>query len=160
MGLQTAAEFYFYDPDELEPGAAPEDPLTLGAFTVSPRVGMCAPGEVIGIDVRFDPNGCDIAKERVRICISGVDPNQQSSKVIRSFELTGESCFPAVLTGDANSIFEEQEVVEILSEAMPDGDGVSNLERLPVGKVVYAQTEKLLAYGPVMCGNAGTKGMM
>lgn len=146
------------DPDELELGAIPEDPLVVGAFTVHPRVGIAAPGETIVIDVTFDPNGHDIARESMRLCISGVDQRHQLSQTIRSFELTGESCFPAILNSDHNNIFEEQEVVEGLAEALPGGAGF--VEKLPVGKVVYAQKENLLAYGPVMCGNASNKGVM
>ena len=49
----------------------------VGAFTILPRIGHCAPGDAVGIDMKFDPNGIDKARETVRICISGVDPNHQ-----------------------------------------------------------------------------------
>ena len=46
-------------------------------------------------------------------------------------------------------------MVEKLSEATPTG----HIDKLPVGKVVYAESEKMLALG-LLCGNATTKGIM
>ena len=146
------------DPDALPAGDLPTDPLVVGAFKISPRVGRVAPGETVGIDMTFDPNGSDLAREKLRVCISGVDPDEPLSQVLRSFEVTGESCFPAILNKDVDSIFEEQEVVENLAESIPSGDG--KIEKLPVGKVVYSESEKILAFGPIMCGSANVKGVM
>ena len=146
-----------HDPDDLQAGTVPEDPLVVGAFTVHPRIARVAPGETVGIDMTFDPKGCDVAREKLRICISGIDPNEGPSMVIRSFEVSGESCFPAITINSSQSIFEEQEVVEAISESAPFG----KVEKLPVGKVVYAETENILAFGPIMCNNnANAKGTM
>ncbi len=149
-----------HDPDELEAGSCPDDPLVVGAFKVHPRIARVAPGETVGIDMSFDPKGCDVAREKLRICISGVDPNDGPCQVIRSFEVSGESCFPAITINASNSIFEEQEVVEAISESVPEG-GAGKIEKLPVGKVVYAETENILAFGPIMCNaNVQSKGTM
>ena len=144
------------DPDALPMGELPTDPLVVGAFKVTPRVGRVAPGETVGIDMTFDPNGSDIAREHLRVCISGIDPSEPLSQVLRSFEVTGESCFPAILNKDLDSIFEEQEVVENLAESIPGGGG--KIEKLPVGKVVYSEKERVLAFGPLSCGGPGAKG--
>eukprot|EP00606_Chrysophyceae_sp_TOSAG23-5_P000584 GSChrysophyteH2.ASY1.ANO1.693.1 assembled CDS len=121
--------------DELDALDAPAlDPLVVGAFKITPRIGRVSPGETVGIDMTFDPNGCDLARERLRVCISGVDPNDNAAQVLRNFEVTGESCFPAILNKDVDSIFEEQEVVENMAESIPGGGG--KIEKLPVGKGV------------------------
>ena len=41
-----------------------------------------------------------------------------------------------------------------------EGDIGSKLDKLAVGKVIYAEKEKILAFGPIMCGQPGTKGVM
>ena len=51
------------DPDELPVATAPEDPLVVGAFTVLPRIGVVQPGQSVGIDMTFDPSGCETVKE-------------------------------------------------------------------------------------------------
>eukprot|EP00605_Chrysophyceae_sp_TOSAG23-4_P000636 GSChrysophyteH1.ASY1.ANO1.717.1 assembled CDS len=120
--------------DALDAPALASDPLVVGAFKITPRIGRVSPGETVGIDMTFDPNGCDLARERLRVCISGVDPNDNAAQVLRNFEVTGESCFPAILNKDVDSIFEEQEVVENMAESIPGGGG--KIEKLPVGKGV------------------------
>lgn len=74
----------------------------------------------------------------------------------------GDSCFPAITTEDTTSIFEEQEVVNSLADLVGgnEGDIGSKLDKLAVGKVIYAEKEKILAFGPIMCGQPGTKGVM
>ena len=79
--------------------------------------------------------------------------------MLRSFEVTGESCVPAIVTDDVYSIFEEQEIVPSLADSIGGrdknkGDGGGRLEKMAVGKVVYAEAEKMLAFGPVSCAQA------
>jgi hypothetical protein len=54
------------------------------------------------------------------------------------------------------SIFEEQEIVHSLADSTGDksSEGGGKIEKLAVGKVVFAETEKILAFGPVSCGQA------
>ena len=75
--------------------------------------------------------------------------------------LPGDSCFPAITTDDTTSIFEEQEVVNSLADLVggTEGDVGSKLDKLAVGKVIYAEKEKILAFGPIMCGQPGTRGI-
>jgi len=150
------------DSDELPAGVLPDDPLVVGAFTVLPRIGTVLPGQTINIDMKFDPSGCDTVKERMRLCISGVDPKDTTSQVIKTFEVTGESCVPAIVTDDFYSIFEEQEIVHSLADSTGDksSEGGGKIEKLPVGKVVFAETEKMLAFGPVSCSSQAGKGVL
>lgn len=145
------------DPDELAPCVVPSDPLVVGAFTVIQRAGVIQPGETSGFDIKFDPSGCESAHERLRILLAGVDPLDSSSMVLlKNFDVTGDSCIPAIVDDDMNGIFEEQEVVSQLSEASSSG----GIEKLPVGKVVFASQENMLAFGPVLCNNTGAKGVL
>eukprot|EP01038_Epipyxis_sp_PR26KG_P004323 gene4323-6124_t len=148
------------DPDGLALGPVPTDPLVVGAFTIFPRVGIIQPGQSIGIDMKFDPSGCATVKERLRMCLSGADPQDSLTKVVRSFEMVGESCVPAIVNDDVNSIFEEQEVVSSLLDVTgkKDAESVGKIEKLGIGKVVYAEHEKILAFGPVSCGQSNSRG--
>lgn len=154
-----------FDPDNMAPAAAPEDPLQLGAFNMSPRAGVLQPGQVASIELKFDPSGCEATREKFRVCITGVDPNDLSSKIAKSFEAFGESCLPAIVTDEIHSIFEEQQIVNSLADVTApksdDGEAASSggkVDKLAVGKVVYAEVENLLAFGPVMCSSGLGKG--
>lgn len=153
-----------FDPDNMNAMPIPENPLTIGAFNVSPRMAVIQPGQRISIDIKFDPSGCNTARERLRFCITGVDANDAPSLLLKSFEVTGESCFPAIVDNDVHNIFEEQEIVHSLGDLSgandpnSGSDSSGKFEKLPFGKVVYAETEKMLAFGPVLCGQPNTKG--
>ena len=69
------------DPDCLTLGPLPNDPLTVGAFKITPRIATVQPGQSVGIDLTFDPSGCNTVKERLRLCVSGVDPKDSLSQV-------------------------------------------------------------------------------
>ena len=105
------------DPDELLPCVAPTDPLVIGAFSVLQRVGTVLPGETSFFDIKFDPSGCASAHERLAIFITGVDHGDESAHFLKNFDVTGDSCIPAIADGDMSGIFEEQEIVSSLSEA-------------------------------------------
>ena len=144
------------DPDSLAEAAVPDDPLVVGAFTILGRVGVVQPGATGFFDMKFDPSGSQGTKEKLRICITGIDHHDAPAQLLRSFEVTGESCIPAITNEDYESIFEEQEVVSsLLDSGMSDG---GKIEKLPVGKVIYAEKENILAFGPVLCGQQGYKG--
>jgi hypothetical protein len=70
------------DPDSLNLGPLPNDPLHVGAFLISPRIATVQPGQSVGIDLKFDPSGCATVKERIRICVSGADPKDTLTQVI------------------------------------------------------------------------------
>lgn len=148
---------FVQDPDNLPCVPLPIDPLVVGAFTIHPRITTVLPGQSISIEVKFDPSGCDVAKEKLRICISGANPVDALTKILTSFELVGESCQPAIVCDDMASIFEEQEIVNSLAEFTggKSSEGEGKLEKLPIGKVVYAESEKMLAFGPVCCSQSG-----
>jgi hydrocephalus-inducing protein len=144
------------DPDQLAAATIPPESnvLTVGAFKISPRIATVLPGQPISIAMTFDPSGCETVKEKLRICVSGADPNDQLTQILRGFELVGESCLPALVVDDVHSIFEEQEVVSSLAE-VAGGSQAGKIEKVPVGKVVYSESEKLLAFGPVSCNQIG-----
>ena len=141
------------DPDNLPNTELPVDPLVVGAFTILPRIAVVQPGQACEVDISFDPSGCSVAREKVRVFIAGADFDDIASQTIHAFDLSGESCAPAISDKDIMSIFEEQEVVS----SMDDTTG-GKLERLPVGKVVFAERENILAWGPVLC-NSGLGGL-
>ena len=148
------------DPDNLPLPAPPTDPLVVGAFTIHPRVATVQPGQAISIDMKFDPSGCETVVEKLRICVGGADPNDPLTIVMKSFELVGESCLPAMVCNDFYSIFEEQEIVSSLAESTGENSITGGkIEKLPVGKVVFAEAEKMLAFGPVSCSQSG-RGVM
>jgi hypothetical protein len=153
-----------FDPDALSLGPVPTDALTIGSFRINPRIGVVQPGQSVGIDATFDPSGCGTVHEKLRICITGINPKDPGSVVLKSFELTGESCVPAILVDDVVGIFEEQEVVSSLAESIGNGDssiaGGVKVDKIGVGKVVYAEADKVLAFGPVLCGAAGSRGVV
>ena len=82
--------------------------------------------------------------------------------LLLSLRPPGDSCFPAITTTDTTSIFEEQEVVNSLADLVGgnEGDVGSKLDKLAVGKVIYAEKERILAFGPITCGQPGTRGVM
>jgi hypothetical protein len=129
----------------------------VGAFTVLQRIGVVQPSETAAIDVKFDPSACENSKERLRVFITGADYSDPSAQFLKIFDLSGDSCIPAIDNEDMNGIFEEQEVVSSLSELGNKTSG--GIEKLAVGKVVYAHEEKVLAFGPIVCNNASGKGM-
>ena len=145
------------DPDQITLEAAPEDSLKVGFFTISSRVGLVQPGQTAGFEIAYDPQGSGISREKLRICITGVDPSDNVTRSLQDFEIAGESCFPSITTDDFNSIFEEQEIVPSL--ALIEGKLDSGIGKLPIGKVVFAELERALVFGPVLCGQAGGKGL-
>ena len=143
---------FVYDPDNLPVVSPPEDPLVISAFKVFPRIGVVQPGQSVPIDIKFDPSSCSVAKETLRICITGIDPKDGNNYQLRNFDITGESSVPGINISDFRAIFEEQGVVNSLSELSSNGDSV-------VGKVAYSTNENTFTFGPVMCGAQGSRGV-
>jgi hypothetical protein len=109
------------DPDSLPSYVAPSDPLVVGAFTVLQRVGTILPGETSGFDIKFDPSGCSNARERFRIFISGVDSSDPSAMFLTDFDVSGDSCIPAIADDDMTAVFEETEIVGSLADVGSSG---------------------------------------
>ena len=178
MGDNNVGNVLLFDPDGIPAVSAGETSLIVGAFSVSPRIGVISPGQVVGIDITFDPVGCDAVREKLRFVLTGTDENDALYQAAAAFDLTGDSCFPSIITEDISSIFEEVEVVPSLSASLSttdrdrdrdregdrEGDegegGDGKYNKLPVGKVVYAVKENIMAWGPVMCGTSGTRGVV
>ena len=175
MGDNSVGNLLLYDPDGIPAVAVGETTLIVGAFSVSPRIGVLSPGQVVGIDITFNPVGCDAVREKLRFVLTGTDENDPLHQAAAAFDLTGDSCFPSIVTEDISSIFEEVEVVPSLSTSLNTSDrdrdadregdgegegGEGKYNKLPVGKVVYAEKEKIMAWGPVMCGTPATRGVV
>ena len=159
-----------YDPDGIPSLPLSESPLIVGAFNISPRIGTVSPGQIINIDIVFDPTSCENAKEKLRFYITGTNEKDTLYQTASEFELTGESCYPVIITEDNYSIFEEIEVISSLltlttsnNNNNSNNNGNNNIEnskygKLPIGKVVFAEKERIMLWGAVMCGSYGTKG--
>ena len=165
-----------YDPDGIPNLPLSESPLIVGAFNIFPRIGTVSPGQIVNIDIVFDPTSCDSAKEKLRFYITGTNEKDISYQTASEFELSGESCYPVIITEDNYSIFEEIEVISSLStltNSNNNSNGSSNSNndnnnnnnnnngkngKLPIGKVVFAEKERIMLWGAVMCGSYGTKG--
>jgi hypothetical protein len=143
-----------FDADELTLAALPTDPLVVGAFSAEPRLGLVAPGESMWFDVAFDPSGGETSRERIKVLVSGADPADPGCQFLRSFDLNGESCVPAIVQDDCTSIFEEQVVVGSLGEVLIPG------QPAPMGQAFYGEEQKTLSFGPVLAltghGSAGS----
>ena len=60
-----------YDPDGIAPMAVTDATMRVGSFTVTPYIGVIGPGQVAGVDITFDPSGCETAKEKLRFIVCG-----------------------------------------------------------------------------------------
>jgi hydrocephalus-inducing protein len=149
-----------YDPDGLALGALPDSPLVIGAFTVKNRVGRVMPGETTSFNISFDPSGCDSVRERLRIRVTGTDDMDAIVHTVKAFDLTGDSCYPTITTEDTVNIFEEQEVIDALADLQGGGGDDGPSDKLGPGRVVYAEADKTLAFGPVMCNQGLGRGVV
>lgn len=120
-------------------------PLNIGRFVITPSGGSIDPGSLIPLEVKFTPENEKNYLEKVRIEISGRDPNnlQESESLI--YELLGESCYPGIATVDYESIFEEQAVVRTVNASSSQSQNV------------FIQQENKFSFGAVLC-SAGQKG--
>ncbi|NXX95861.1 HYDIN protein, partial [Centropus bengalensis] len=82
--------------------------LTLGMFTVYPGFGIILPGaqQTITVDCCAEPLGT--CKEHLSIDISHRDPKDNPLGI--PYSLYAESCFPAFVADDTESIFEEHRI--------------------------------------------------
>ncbi|NXL46323.1 HYDIN protein, partial [Podilymbus podiceps] len=82
--------------------------FTLGMFTVYPGFGSIPPGgqQMIMVDCYAEPLGT--CKEHLRIDISDRDPKDNPLGI--PYTLFAESCFPAFVVDDIESIFEEHRI--------------------------------------------------
>ena len=154
-----------YDPDGIPNLPIPDSPLLVGAFSIYPRIGIISPGQTVNIEITFDPTICENAKEKIRFYITGTNERDSIYQIASNFELSGDSCYPVIITGDNHSIFEEVEVISSLSTLVnnSNNDNNGNTEngrygKLPIGKVIFAEKERIMVWGAVMCGTYGTKG--
>jgi hydrocephalus-inducing protein len=125
VGESVGNNVYVYDPDGIAAVTVPDTVMRVGAFTVSPYIGIIGPGQVAGVDITFDPSGCETVKEKLRFIVCGSDENDSSNQVeaVAGFDVVGDSCYPCIITVDKSSIFEEIEVVPSLTAFIESGTG-------------------------------------
>jgi len=136
------------DPEAVVPATPvppPIAPRNVGPFRVSPGGGTLEPGQSATIEVSYTPSGSAVHKESLRVCVSGVDPVDPMTLAANNYELTVESCYPGIVTNDWRGIFEEQVVVQSISNRKAASD--------PIFGTMFVQDEKALHMGAVVCSS-------
>ena len=135
VGESVGNNVYVYDPDGIAAVTIPDTVMRVGAFTVSPYIGIIGPGQVAGVDITFDPSGCETVKEKLRFIVCGSDENDSSNQIeaVAGFDVVGDSCYPCIITDDKSSIFEEVEVVPSLTALIESGTGTGTGIRTGTG---------------------------
>ena len=155
------------------PVAAPDaeisggEPLSAGPYTITPSQGKVPAGGSITMEVIFAANGNRLDKEMIYIGVNDLDRRSFGMQAQRvdglddaggsiSFELTGESCIPGMVSPkDLGSLFEEQEVVHTLipptrpAEHMTKTEKDANERALLAlrQKRVFSRSEKMFSFG-------------
>ncbi|XP_064020126.1 hydrocephalus-inducing protein homolog [Pogoniulus pusillus] len=93
-------------PEETKPSAKAR--LTVGMFTVSPAFGCILPGHQQAVTVECAAGVPGPCQEQLLIDISGRDPRDNPLGI--PYSLVAESCLPAFVTNDVESIFEEYQI--------------------------------------------------
>lgn len=148
-------------PDSVSKEQSPAD-LSIGQFSISPDRGRIDPGITKIINVIFRPKDCQIYLESLIIEVSGcegsVNDKEPELKKMKSiqYEVTGESCYPRIVTNDFDSIFEEQIVVATLdipsANAIPH---VNNLSMYPKS-AIYSEDDNTFYFGAVLASTKST----
>ena len=188
IGDSGGSNMCVYDPDGIAPMAVTDATMRVGSFTVYPYIGVIGPGQVAGVDITFDPSGCETAQEKLRFIVCGSDENDSVAVGVGGggggggggFHVTGDSCYPCIITEDTSSIFEEIEVISSLASStvtvtgmragmgsrtgMGTGTEIGSEDdekhsRVPVGKVIFAEKENIMMWGAVMCDSGDTRGV-
>ncbi|DAZ93738.1 TPA: hypothetical protein N0F65_007364 [Lagenidium giganteum] len=129
-------------------------------FSITPDCGSIDPGVTAALDVQFQPKGCAVYRQLLRIEISGRNQADTSASDALLYELVGESCFPGINTIDFESIFEEQIVVRSLGQdANTGGRAPTSAPSGGFQGVVFAEREQLFSFG-AMVAAANSKGAM
>lgn len=150
--IQSATPLALLDPSAPPPAHTPPQPgpKEIGSFVVSPRSGILQPGEAVSIDVCFKPSKKAMIKENLNILISGSDLGHPITLAARQYELTIDSCYPAIITSDWKAIFEEQLVVKNL-EDHAGGTTASKSQVLDVP--FFCIDDKTFNFGSVVCSS-------
>jgi hypothetical protein len=140
--------------DSMEPSVLPEGSRTFGSFELSQFAGFVQPGQSQAIDIRFSPSGHRTFQEDLTILICGWDEHDANVVDFAScFSVAGESCYPGMDASSFSLIFEEQSIIDHLSDVSKGG----KLQNMRLGQSCYATRDNLLAFSPYVCGSS-TKG--
>ena len=115
--------------------------VQLGAFTLSPSIGVVPIGGTTTVTVSIIPEGSHHFHEVLGIHIEDRDPSIHSDGI--PFELEAESCVPGIVADldspEADSIFEEQQIVSRL-------DGFKKMQS------VFARDDRVFSFGIALSG--------
>ena len=143
------------------------EPLVAGPFTVKPSQGRVPAGGSCVMTVEFAANGNRLDKEMIYVGVNDLDRRSFGMQAQRvdgkedaggsiSFELTGESCIPGMVSSkDLGSLFEEQEVVHTLVPATRPAEHMTKQEKDAAERAVlalrqkrvFARSEKVFSFG-------------
>ncbi|XP_059682609.1 hydrocephalus-inducing protein homolog [Gavia stellata] len=120
--------------------------LTLGMFTVYPGFGSIPPGgqQMITVDCHTEPVG--ICKEYLSIDISDRDPTDNPLGI--PYTLFAESCLPAFVVDDMESIFEEHRICSSIN--------LCRILRTVRDKGVFVTDENKFIFTNVLVGHRAT----
>lgn len=128
--------------------------LLLGQFVISPDCGVVDPGITMVLDVVFQPRDCAVYHEKAQIKISGQSVEDAAKSEMLLYELSGESCYPGILTTDYENIFEEQTVVQSLERR--EATQTPSLQAASLANtqtVTFAEKEKVFSFGPLIAAS-------
>ncbi|NXU58594.1 HYDIN protein, partial [Turnix velox] len=120
--------------------------LTLGMFTVYPGFGSIPPGaqQMIMVDCHAEPLGT--CKEHLAIDISDRDPKDNPLGI--PYTLFAESCLPAFVADDIESIFEEHHICSNIN--------LSHILQTVEDRGVYIRDENKFIFSNVLVGHRAT----
>jgi len=148
LGLLDASEL---GPDGQPPVVPPEViPKSIDRFTLTPSGGLVEPGQTLQVEVAFNPKGSPAShKAVISVLVSGSDPSDSATINALKFDIVGETCHPGILTNDFRSVFEEQDVIPSLAEALANKTSGDDIMMRPC----YCEEEVLFTYGSVVCSS-------
>ncbi|KAM4672094.1 hydrocephalus-inducing protein homolog [Amazona ochrocephala] len=129
-----------------DPNPAPQARLTIGMFTVYPGFGTIPPGgqQMIMVECCAEPLGT--CKELLSIDVSDRDPRDNPFGI--PYTLFAESCLPAFVVDDIESIFEEHRICS--------NNNLYHILRTVQDKGIFITDENKFIFTDVLVGHRAT----
>ncbi|XP_061217731.1 hydrocephalus-inducing protein homolog isoform X3 [Neopsephotus bourkii] len=129
-----------------DPNPVPQARLTVGMFTVYPGFGTIPPGgqQMITVECCAEPLGT--CKELLSIDVSDRDPRDNPFGI--PYTLFAESCFPAFVVDDIESIFEEHRICS--------NNNLCHILRTVQDKGIFITDENKFIFTDVLIGHRAT----
>ncbi|XP_073706753.1 hydrocephalus-inducing protein homolog [Garra rufa] len=127
-----------------EIGISTQTHLTCGVFTLSPCLGVLAPGahQVVTVDCKAEHVGC--WEECLAIDITDRDPSENPDGI--PYKLIAEVCMPGIASTDIASIFEEHRICK--------NSSMLQCEQYRNSMGVYVQDENKFVFNNVLVGQS------